>query len=124
MGAVRRPISIALLAVVMLPFLAPILAWGSADDARLPACCRRSGHHHCAGTPATANDGHHHLGAPSRCASFPRALTAMHPIALDAPPAATRASFALSALPQLARTLCLRRFTHDRSRQKRGPPLA
>lgn len=54
--------------------LGPLAAcFGSGDDARLPACCRRHGTHHCAmadavqAVPGSAP----HLRAPSHCPLYP-----------------------------------------------------
>lgn len=64
----RRSLSIF---IVALFFAAPLFALlPAAEDAQLPACCRRHGAHHCAmaadssGQPVT---GAHRFSAPSRC---------------------------------------------------------
>src|ERR1700761_7365468 len=44
----RRLLSILMLAVFGLPFVAPLFAMGATNEASLPACCRRNGEHRCA----------------------------------------------------------------------------
>lgn len=52
----------------------------ASDDARLPACCRRHGAHHCAMTEqmmammAQSNDSTPFVVAPGTCSSFPGCL--------------------------------------------------
>jgi hypothetical protein len=43
----RRLLSVLLLAVFGLPVVSPFFAMSTTDVARLPACCRREGKHHC-----------------------------------------------------------------------------
>ena len=75
----RRALSIFL---VLLFGLGPLAATVDAsDDARLPACCRRHGAHHCSMSDiATAQSlpaGAPILTAPSHCPSYPRDTTAI-----------------------------------------------
>src|SRR5450759_2465885 len=68
----RRSLSILLVVLFWLAPLAALLP--GSDEARLPACCRRHGVHHCtmsADTAGAATDTGHHLSAPSRCPRYP-----------------------------------------------------
>jgi hypothetical protein len=124
----RRLLSIFLVAFFSLGPLAATLE--ASDDARLPACCRRHGVHHCAmnmqmaSEIANAASGSAVLTAPSTCPAFPAstAATVTGPQALAASsvslpvllaqrnsPAASRASACLSML---------------RTRAGRGPPAS
>jgi len=47
MSALRKVLSIALLAVFGLPFLLPLFTLSASAEMNLPACCRRGGKHHC-----------------------------------------------------------------------------
>lgn len=67
----RRWLSISLLVLFWLAPLGALLP--GSDEARLPACCRRHGVHHCvmsADATDAAGSGHI-LSAPSRCPNFP-----------------------------------------------------
>jgi hypothetical protein len=44
---VRKLLSIVLLALLALPFAAPLLAQDGKDSSNLPACCRKKSMHHC-----------------------------------------------------------------------------
>jgi hypothetical protein len=46
-GALRKALSILLLAMFCLPAITPLFALQAQEDANLPACCRRHGKHHC-----------------------------------------------------------------------------
>ncbi len=69
------------LSIILVVFfgIGPLPAsFGAGDDARLPACCRRHGAHHCAMSEITAeqmvssNSGSGpFLSAPSRCPWYP-----------------------------------------------------
>jgi len=43
----RRLLSIFLVAMFGLPLVSPLLALTAKSESNLPACCRRSGQHHC-----------------------------------------------------------------------------
>jgi hypothetical protein len=133
--AVRRLLTILLLALCALPAFAPLLALTTPQlrESDLPACCRRNGAHHCAMSMAAmstlARDQYR-----ARPRSFappvepcPFRTTALAP----APPnsgtpglAAASTLFAsLYAHPSgLLQTQCRRRIAQARSRYKRGPP--
>ncbi|MGI4829372.1 MAG: hypothetical protein ACRYFU_14440 [Janthinobacterium lividum] len=136
MGAVRRIIAILLFAAFVLPFALPGLALGQDGEAGLPACCRRTGVHHCgmnrAEPQASAATVSTDLRwkdlqwkAPlQRCPFCPGTLTASHENLLALP--AAQGSFAefFSHPAGLAQTESKWRIARDRSRQKRGPPAA
>lgn len=71
----RRGFSILLVLVFAFGPLQALL--GASDDARLPACCRRHGVHHCAmaqrmmAMMAQLNDSTPFAIAPGTCSSFP-----------------------------------------------------
>src|SRR5664279_6171246 len=68
----RRSLSILLLVLFWLAPLAALLP--GSDEARLPACCRRHGVHHCtmsADSSGAAAAPGHHLSAPSQCPRLP-----------------------------------------------------
>ncbi|HEX3891808.1 MAG TPA: hypothetical protein VHW46_04480 [Terracidiphilus sp.] len=75
-----------LLSIVLTLFftLGPVAtAFGEADDARLPACCRRHGAHHCAMNDAAADQAAQSsmgatrfLAAPSQCPAYPHGVLA------------------------------------------------
>jgi hypothetical protein len=126
----RRTLAIFL---VMLFSLAPLAAAldasiGADDDARLPACCRRHGAHHCdmsmqtAAVLAATAAGKVIAMAPSTCPAFPGSLAAT----VSAPQA-----LAVSApgLPMLlaqyrspAASRAAARVSRCRTRDDRGPP--
>jgi len=86
----RRNLSISLILLLWLAPLAAILPLS--DDARLPACCRRHGAHHCAMAGESSQGPQSGSGpsiqAPSRCSQFPSSA-----------PATTAPAFALAAGP-------------------------
>jgi len=93
-------------------------------DSKLPACCRRQGHHHCAMTadrPASSS-------GPSlqadRCALFPGATAISEGPAVSLPVVAA-AIFAgwLSHPAVCPQTEALCRISYSRAGQKRGPPI-
>ena len=126
----RRTLAIFL---VLLFSLAPLAAaldvsTGSGDDARLPACCRRHGAHHCemsaqtAALLAAAASGKATLTAPSTCPAFPTSLAAT----VSAPQALAAAGISLPELPTKvhspAASRAAARISQLRNRGDRGPP--
>jgi len=115
----RRLLALLLLASFGLPVAAPALALGQSSDVKLPACCRRSGAHHCTmPSPAT--------GAPAVtavCPHFPQpSTTAPSNTAATFAPPAQPTLLHLVALPATHRADTQRRISRERSRHKRGPP--
>ncbi len=72
----RRALSIFLALILGIGPLAPI--FGSSDDARLPACCRRLGAHHCAMSDAVKTSQSEEVSqtpiftASSHCPTYPQ----------------------------------------------------
>lgn len=124
---VRRLLSIPLLAVLLLPLLAPLLALGQGGEAGLPACCRRDGRHHCmAGMDMAAMPASRGLEWRARgekCPFCPAAVSAAHPDRWSVPPTAQAVFAALVSHPGgTPQTESRRRISQDRARGKRGPP--
>ncbi len=101
----------------------------ASEDARMPACCRRHGAHHCAMAMQTAvmlaedASGKHIVTAPSTCPAYPgsTAATTTAPQAMAA---------ALLSLPMLlaqphssAAGRATARLSQIRTRAGRGPPV-
>lgn len=116
-------ISILLLAVFGLAFVAPLLALQAASGAALPACCRRGGEHHCAMAGLGSSPGETMLRAPvARCPYAPRMVVSAH---ADPVVAARGCECSLapdSRATSVAQTEGKWRLAQERSRQKRGPP--
>ena len=121
------------LAGVLLVFLggvyaAPLFQSASTSpEARLPACCRRNGTHHCAmmgQTSRTIEAGGPRIGSvPPRCPVFPHSAA----LSVESPqvgPAPSSAFFAnVPGRPAVqSQFRATYRLSLDRSRQKRGPP--
>ena len=134
MSAVRRLVAILLFAAFALPLAVPAFALGQNADAGLPACCRRTGVHHCGmslaekqamatADPAKDWEAPRWQAKLERCPFLPATLAAAHANPLAAP--AIEAGFAgSSSHPSgIAQTESKRRIARDRSRQKRGPPV-
>lgn len=109
-------------AISAVPARAMASGWtGQVDEAKIPACCRRNGKHHCfmAASPA----GETTVSAPSEsCPSAPHALVSTAPAsaALAAEPLVCFDSH-ISLHQTRPRTAALRTRT-DRTWPKRGPP--
>ena len=123
----RRALSISLILFFWLGPLTAILP-ASADDPRLPACCRRLGAHRCAmGLDAAAllaatASGKSVLIAPSTCPAFPGfgLATTNAPQALAASPVSLPALLAHPHSPAASRAAA--RLSQVRIRTGRGPP--
>ena len=125
--SVRRLLSIMLLAVFGLPVVSPLFALSSTEAARLPACCRRDGKHHCT-APAADRDNPTprgtQLSAPAgKCPCCPPAVS-VTPNRLLALPIGDAIFASLISHPSgLAQTESMQRISRDRARPKRGPPV-
>jgi hypothetical protein len=98
------------------------VVFAAGAQSNLAACCRRNGQHHCTGMQQESGSGVSLHCA--RCPMYPssKALPAQrHAIGLAAAPMFF-ASLANHPAVQ-AQTQTLARISHDRSGQKRGPPL-
>lgn len=122
----RRALSIFLILLFWLGPLATLLpGW---EDARLPACCRRHGVHHCAmstgavGMMGETGSSEHALRAPSTCPAFPGSTDAT----ITSAQALTVAAVSMPALlaqrhsPAAGRADA--RISQIRTRVGRGPP--
>lgn len=123
----RRLISILLLAVVGLPFLAPLIAYGQEVKETVPACCRRNGKHHCLmsmGERSQLQPQQSAFHAPyEKCPYHSGVLVPTRPTSLYPPSVAASIYAGLVSHPTgVAQTNSLRRIARDRSRLKRGPP--
>lgn len=123
----RKLIAITLLAIFGLPFAQSLLALTPKSEANLPACCRRSGKHHCMMSMAERTQ---MLGAKpafnaplERCPYSPVAMPVVHHPAGSMPTGGQIIYAALLSHPAgHAQTECKLRIARDRARGKRGPP--
>ena len=124
--ALRRLLSILLLAVFGLPVVSPLFAATQAADAGLPACCRRNGRHHCMMKMEERSKliqrGDWINSLADKCPDYPGALPAVHFDLLALETSASSFAPIIGAPAEIAQTESKHRISHDRSRQKRGPP--
>jgi len=124
----RRLLSFLLVLFFSLGPLAATLE--ASDDARLPACCRRHGAHHCAMTARTAAmmaqgaSSETIVTAPATCPAFPgnTAARTTVPHALNAVAAHLPALIAETHSPASARSAA--RISQVRTRSGRAPPAS
>jgi hypothetical protein len=122
---VRSLLAILQLLLLSLPTFASFAALGGSSEAKLPACCRRAGAHHCmitAAQQAALWDGVGVKAKPQPCPFIPKALPAAQHAPTSLVPAAMIFAQILSHPASAAQTLARFRISQDRSRQKRGPP--
>jgi hypothetical protein len=122
---VRRPLAILLLVLFSLPLIQPLLAMNTAKESNLPACCRRSGAHHCmmsAEQIAALLNGEHFTTLHSPCPMFPKAVGARHSEQLSFDRAPLLFAEAVSHPALHRQTEAWARVARDGARQKRGPP--
>ena len=125
----RRALSISMILLFWLGPLTAILP-ASADDPRLPACCRRHGAHHCtmpvdaATILAATASGKSVVIAPSACPAFPGygLATTNAPQALA--PSSVSLPTLLAQLHSPAASRAAARLSQCRTRAGRGPPAA
>jgi hypothetical protein len=125
----RRLLSILLFWATLFPSFASALTNGALGQSTLPACCRRSGQHHCEMSPEARalllheDNGSTRIGAkPEQCPYRQRSLAPTHLQTLTPGSTLTHAAFSLHEPRAAAQAECRRRISFDRSRQKRGPP--
>jgi hypothetical protein len=119
MMAVRRALSISLLLILSLPLVSSLFATRTAGST-LPACCRRSGTHHCAMLSEDDGSGEHAVRA--RCPYTPGA-SAVLLLPSFAPSTAASIFAGITRHPAISpQTAAQLRISFDRARQKRGPP--
>jgi hypothetical protein len=116
--------------LILLFWLGPLAgALAADDDARLPACCRRHGQHHCDmseqdALALAASASGAVFAAPTRCPSFPRYVaTLVAP--MHAVPAAPAGVPVLAARPrtQFASSASVRNIS-ILLQEGRGPPVS
>ena len=129
MSQVRRIQAILLLAVFGVSLASPVMfaadGFASDNDSKLPACCRREGHHHCAMVTGPDESSSGPTVQASRCPFFPVAHgTPANPTIglLKISPAAFVAHVDHSTARAYVEELCHTSFS--RAGQKRGPPLS
>jgi hypothetical protein len=120
----KRLLSILLFGATLLPLIAPLLSTGAMAESMLPACCRRSGKHHCAMAMTTATSKAPQVSAPcDKCSYRQNSTGAVHLQVFTPGTASAQHAGALRQPPLAAQAECLWRISFDRSRQKRGPPV-
>lgn len=125
MEALRKTLSILLLAAFGLPFLSTLLEGSAGAESTLPACCRRSGAHHCMMSAAqleTLQQSAQVTVLHSKCPLYPKASApAHHPDYSFASPNFVLTT-ALSATDELGQIAAWARVALEGARHKRGPP--
>ena len=126
MRALRKILSIALLAVFGLPFVSPLLALAGKSDTGLAICCKRNGVHHCTGsmeeTARVSPRDSVWRAVPMKCPYPPASFAAGNGRSLALPTAQAVYAGWISHSAVAAQTESLLRISRGRSRQKRGPP--
>ncbi|MDE1161837.1 MAG: hypothetical protein PW792_07805 [Acidobacteriaceae bacterium] len=123
----RKLIAIALLAIFSLPFATSLLAMTPKSEANLPACCRRSGAHHCMMSMAERSqmlsNKPQFSALQGKCPYCPANIVIGHQpsvlATLSAQPVFLRF---ISRDEVIAHAESNRRISRERSRYKRGPP--
>jgi hypothetical protein len=129
MDSLRKLIAIALLALFGLPFASTLLALAPKSEANLPACCRRSGKHHCmmamAERTKLVGDKPEFGAPPEKCPFAPsHAITVPAHDLLGVLSGSAIFAGLVSHPAVYPQTLAQWRINRDRSNQKRGPPTA
>jgi hypothetical protein len=125
---VRRLLAISLLLLFNFSLISPLFALGANTGTNLPACCRRSGAHHCSMGVERRGQLAGEAGAKAptireRCPYLPKVLSVMSTahFVLHATSAVFAGVVTLPASVPQAREK--RHLTLDRSHLKRGPPF-
>jgi hypothetical protein len=122
---VRRLLSITLVLLFSFSLISPLLALGETAESKLPACCRRSGAHHCTMPPdqlAALANGRHFTIVRSKCPMFPQATVAVHHETLSLHAPALLFAEVLSHPAQFRQVEAWARVALAGARHKRGPP--
>jgi len=115
--------SIAILVLLVSAANAALPALFADPEARLPACCRRSGNHHCTMMPSSsASSGPSFAAAQTKCPLYPRASTFRYGEHAAPPPIASKGAQTKPLGTRKAQTQALYHISHCRARQKRAPP--
>jgi hypothetical protein len=131
MRALQKFLSIALLAVLGLPFVSPLFALAARSETGVAACCLRNGVHHCTGNTeetasllASLSLADPSVGAiPVKCPYAPASLITGNGEAFALPVAQAVYAGWVSHPAVVAQTESMLRISRGRSRQKRGPPV-
>jgi hypothetical protein len=101
---------------------APLLA--ADTESNLPACCRRSGKHHCMGRmPAMLNEGASLRAANTNCPAFPKLATAPNCSRFAVPGTSNEPNGIESTQPSILGQIDNSyHICWSRIKQKRGPP--
>lgn len=123
--AIRKFPALMMLALIGLPLATPLFASSRSSDATMPACCRLSGKHNCAGKIAgdsNATDAPRLNSVADPCPAYSQAFTPGSSGLAE--PLVSVFSFAsdLNKSCRSVRTDSMLRITCDRSSLKRGPP--
>jgi hypothetical protein len=121
----KRLLSITLLLVFSLPLISPLFALGTGADARLPACCRMHGKHHCMMPVEELQDGSagsRVAALESKCPLFPKAISPAPHQTLALNQSALMFAEVLSHPALHRQTEAWARVALEGARQKRGPP--
>ena len=125
-GYLRRVLSILLLAVFGLTLVSPLLALSPSGESGVPACCRRTGKHHCGMTVAERRQGSERgdrLRAPLELCPYASQATLAAYLKLSLAAATGTVLAAPGNHPGgVIQTASKWRIARDRSRQERGPP--
>jgi len=117
----RRAFAMLLVGMFSFSLISPAV-FAEHADAKLPACCRRDGKHHCAMPAGAASPSGQTLQA-DKCRFYPCATTIPPGQTVSLPPVAQVIVAGLLTHPAscpTAETLC--RISFSRAGQKRGPP--
>ena len=118
----RRAFAATLVLIFSLPLIAPVLVSASAAS-QLPACCRRSGKHHCAMSMEMGNISTHDRSVSEKCPFSDFAHTPlMRPHAFPTPLSSATTSLAADPAAIVRAAEAGYRISADRARHKRGPP--
>ena len=122
----RRALSIILGLIFGLGPLAP--AFGASEDARLPACCRRQGAHHCAMAEAMVKSQRENVSrtpvfaAPSHCRNYPDGSVRTTSPGYALAPIPHKASARVDLDDVVAALPVAMRFRQASTHAVRGPP--
>jgi hypothetical protein len=122
---VRRALSLVLLLLFSLPLISPVLALTAGSEASLPACCRRSGAHHCTGkmrSEESSGNGIILSTIPQHCPSYPAVIMQIRHGDLSVHAASLTFAEIVSHPAIKLQTEARARVSLDRASQKRGPP--
>jgi hypothetical protein len=128
-GALRKALSILLLAMFCLPAITPLFALQAQEDANLPACCRRHGKHHCMMSmqdrqAMTASQDPQFAAPTEKCPYAPSMVVRGVHLSSFVPQPGRLVTAEIFGHPAgIIQTESKLRTSEIRSRQKRGPPV-